>query len=216
MILSNTFTVKAEVEDVWRHLLDLEGVAGCLPGATIGARDEDGVYDGSMRVRIGPMTVDYGGKAKLTEVDEESHTATMSLSAKAKKGQGTAMATVTNRLEPTEGGTRVVAETDLQVTGPQAQFGKGVMEDVGSRVLAEFASRLEQQIAGTPTSGPAGAEDGGGPAATSPGGQGAEEADDVLDLGSLVSSSMAGRYAVPAGIGLAIVLILILIVALRR
>lgn len=148
MILSNEFTIDAGIDDVWKYLLDMEAVAGCLPGATIEPGDEGGVFKGSMRVRIGPMTVDYRGTARLIEVDEESHTAKMSLNANAKKGQGTAMATVTNRLEPSDGGTRVLAETDLQITGPQAQFGHGVMADVGSRVLAEFASRLEEQIAG--------------------------------------------------------------------
>lgn len=147
MNLANSFVIDAEVDQVWRHLLDLEGVASCLPGAKIGTADDAGTYTGSMRVRIGPMVVDYRGTARLTEVDEATRTAVMFLEANTVKGQGTARATVTNRLVPEGAGTRVEAGTDLQITGPQAQFGQGVMEDVGRRVLGEFAARLSERIA---------------------------------------------------------------------
>lgn len=190
MILSNEFTVGADVETVWRQLLDMEGVASCLPGATIEATDEEGTYNGSMRVRVGPMTVSYTGSAVLQEVDEESRTATISLRAREEKGQGTAMATIRNRLEDTGEGTRVLAETDLHVTGPQAQFGRGVMEDVSSRVLSEFARRLEERISGGSAEG---AEPSGAGARAASDGAGAE--DDSLDLGSLLSSTLSQRYS---------------------
>src|SRR5579884_2732228 len=126
----------------------MEGVASCLPGATITGTDRENVYDGSMRLKIGPMRVEYRGTATLTEVHEANHTAVISLSAREAKGQGSAMATIRNQLESVEGGTQVNAQTDLQITGPQAQFGRGVIEDVGKRVLGEFSQRLEQKIAG--------------------------------------------------------------------
>lgn len=160
MIIENEFTVRAGIDTVWRELLDMEGVASCLPGATITATDRENVYDGSMRLKIGPMRVEYRGTATLSEVDDEHHTAVISLHAREAKGQGSAMATIRNRLEPIDGeeagasgaegagGTRVIAQTDLQITGPQAQFGRGVIEDVGKRVLGEFSQRLEQRISG--------------------------------------------------------------------
>jgi carbon monoxide dehydrogenase subunit G len=148
MIIENEFTVDAEIESVWRELLDMEGVAGCLPGATITSTDEDNVYDGSMRLKVGPMRVEYRGTATLSEVDDESHTAVISLSAREAKGQGSAMATIRNRLEPAGTGTHVTAQTELHITGPQAQFGRGVIEDVGRRILAQFSHCLEQKIAG--------------------------------------------------------------------
>jgi uncharacterized protein len=149
VIIANEFSVSADIDTVWRELLDMEGVASCLPGATIHATEEPSVYDGSMRLKIGPMRVEYRGTATLSEVDEQNHTAVISLSAREAKGQGSAMATIRNRLEPTASGTRVTAQTDLHVTGPQAQFGRGVIEDVGKRVLGEFSQRLEQRIAGS-------------------------------------------------------------------
>src|SRR5579884_2132596 len=124
MIIENEFSVGADIDTVWRELLDMEGVASCLPGATITATDRENVYDGTMRLKIGPMRVEYRGSAKLSEVDEQSHTAVISLSAREAKGQGSAMATIRNQLSEVERGTRVTAETDLHITGPQAQFGR--------------------------------------------------------------------------------------------
>ena len=100
-----------------------------------------------MKVKMGPMTVNYEGSASLVEVDDARHRAVISLRAREAKGQGTALATITNDVEQVGSRVTVRAETDLQVTGPQARFGRGVMEDVGNRVLAEFAARLEQEVA---------------------------------------------------------------------
>ena len=214
MILTNEFTVRSDVETVWRHLLDMEEVAGCLPGATIEATDDANTFNGSMRVRVGPLTVNYEGVAVLQEVDEEQRTATISLQAREQRGQGTAMATIRNRLEPTGEGTRVLAETDLHVTGPQAQFGRGVMEDVGSRVLAEFSRRLEEQIAG------GGNSQGQQGISSAPNGDAAPtkaaRGSDSLDLGSLVAGSVAKRYQRYAAIAAICLAALAVLRALRR
>ena len=194
-ILHNEFSVGADIETVWHHLLDIESVAICLPGATITGTGEQNAYDGSMRLKIGPMRVEYRGTARLSEVDEPSRTAVISLSAREAKGQGSAMATIRNRLEAVDGGTRVVAETDLQITGPQAQFGRGVIEDVGKRVLGEFSRCLEERI-------------GGAPSAESV----AHTADAELDVGSLLARTPAVR----AGAAVALVFVLVLIVWWRR
>ncbi|MQA74835.1 MAG: carbon monoxide dehydrogenase [Solirubrobacterales bacterium] len=213
MIISNEFTVGADADTVWRHLLDMEGVASCLPGASIEPTEEEDTYNGSMRVRIGPMTVDYKGTAKLAEVDEAGRTATISLRAREARGQGTAMATIRNRLEPADGGTRVLAETDLHITGPQAQFGRGVMEDVGGRVLGEFSSRLERKIAGEGE--PDADQDAPASAGAAPAGDRDGE-DEALDLGALLSESVVGRYARAAAAAVVVVLLLLVLVGGRR
>jgi uncharacterized protein len=217
VIIENEFTVGADIDTVWRELLDMEGVASCLPGATISATDENNVYDGSMRLKIGPMRVEYRGRATLSEVDEANHTAVISLSAREAKGQGSAMATIRNRLEPVDAGTRVNAETDLQITGPQAQFGRGVIEDVGKRVLGEFSQRLEERIAGSGSgsgSGEPADGSGGGEAGESPSAQAPASAPAELDVGSLVTSSPVVRRA---GAGaLVLVLVALALIVLRR
>ncbi len=206
MILHNEFTVAAELDSVWRHLLDMERVASCLPGATIAATDAESVYDGTMRLKIGPMTVEYRGRAELREIDEQAHTAVIALSAREAKGQGTALATVRNRLEATDGGTRVQAETDLAITGPQAQFGRGVIEDVGKRVMDEFSRRLEQQIAGTRDGD--GHDGGPGPAEPQAGRPADSDVPDVLDVGAFIPKQWLVRAAGALGALMAVVLLL--------
>jgi carbon monoxide dehydrogenase subunit G len=222
VIIENEFRVGAGIDTVWRELLDMEGVASCLPGATITGTDRENVYDGTMRLKLGPMRVEYRGTATLSEVDEEHHTAVISLIAREAKGQGAAMATIRNRLEPVDGGTRVSARTDLQITGPQAQFGRGVIEDVGKRVLGEFSQRLEQRIAGGPGSG-ADADQGtnaptGGGAGGSSGGQPAPscEAPAELDVGALVTSSPVVRRVGAGALALALVALAVILLRRRR
>ena len=189
MILTHEFAVEGDLETVWRALLDLERVAGCLPGATIRATADEGRFEGEMKVKMGPMTVTYDGSASLVEVDEAAHRAVISLRAREAKGQGTALATVTNRVEQEGSRVRVRAETDLQVTGPQARFGRAIMEDVGNRVLGEFAKRLEAEIAP-----PAPGEhhgDGAGEERAAP----LPPVDDALDMGAAIAQTAAARVA---------------------
>jgi len=187
MILNHEFTVDGDLDTVWRTLLDLERVAGCLPGATIRATDEPGRFEGSMKVKMGPMTVSYDGSASLVDVNDEQHRAVISLRAREAKGQGTALATITNHVARDGASVRVRAETDLQVTGPQARFGRAIMEDVGNRVLGEFAQRLQQELAGEPAAaGAAGAADA---SETLP------PVDEAFDMGAAIVQTSAARTA---------------------
>ena len=99
MKLENSFTVAAPIDQTWDTLLDIERVATCLPGAQIEPRAEDGVYRGAMKMKLGPMTVDYRGTARLQDVDEDTHTASIAVQAREAKGQGTAAAVIRNQLE---------------------------------------------------------------------------------------------------------------------
>jgi carbon monoxide dehydrogenase subunit G len=213
--LDNEFVVAAPLDRTWKTLLDLERVAGCLPGAQLESSGGDGSYRGGMKVKLGPMVVSYDGVARLLDVDEDDHTTTLEVQGKESKGQGTAAATIRNRLEPAgPGSTRVFVETELLVTGRQAQFGRGIMEDVAGRMLGDFAKRLEQLVL---------ADDSGGAGATpaqqlaSVGDEPAPpreappraQADDVLDLGGVALGSLR-RYA-PAGGGLLMVVLALLL-----
>ena len=184
MILNHEFTVEGDLETVWRRLLDLERVAGCLPGATIRATADESRFEGSMKVKMGPMAVTYDGSANLVDVNDDEHRAVISLRAREAKGHGTALATITNRVEADGPSVRVRAETDLQVTGPQARFGRAIMEDVGNRVLGEFARRLEAEIAAQSEGAPEGAR-----SSTLP------PVDDALDMGAAIAKTAAARSA---------------------
>ena len=146
----NEFVVDAPIEPTWHTLLDLPRVARCLPGATIEPVSEDGSYQGSMRVKVGPVTMDYKGVATLTEMDEAARVATFNVQGKELRGQGTASATIRNSLVAEGDSTRVLVETELSVTGRPAQFGRGIMQDVAGSMLADFAKSLSEMMASVP------------------------------------------------------------------
>jgi uncharacterized protein len=152
MKLEQSFEVAAPIERVWRTLIDVEHVAPCLPGAAVTGRNEDGSYNGTFTVKIGPTTASYTGKLEMEHVDEASHTATMNAQGTDKRGQGGAKATILSRLAPADGqGTRVEVVTDYHITGRLARFGRGGMiEDISERLLREFAKRLQSSLAAQP------------------------------------------------------------------
>jgi carbon monoxide dehydrogenase subunit G len=149
MKLRNEFEVPVGVEQVWDVLLDVERVAPCLPGATIDGQDGD-TYRGSMKIKLGPITSTYKGTVKIEESDEAARRAVMRAQAKDARGQGTAAATITSTMESAGEGTKVAVETDMRVTGPAAQFGRGVMQDVSAKLMNQFADCLAKRITGEP------------------------------------------------------------------
>jgi carbon monoxide dehydrogenase subunit G len=146
MELHHEFTVPVPVDDTWRALLDIERVAPCLPGAIV--EDYDGkTVTGSVKVKVGPVTVTYRGTAVFEEQDEAAHRVVLIASGRETRGQGTARATVTGTLAGHDGGTAVSVRTDLTVTGRPAQFGRGVLAEVGDRLVGQFADRLSERLA---------------------------------------------------------------------
>ncbi len=212
MKLTNEFIVAVPLERAWETLLDIERVAGFLPGAKIEPSAEDGVYRGTMRVKVGPMVVNYEGTAQLVHTDDAEHVADIAVAATDTKGQGTASATIRNRLEPTEAGTRVVAETDLSITGRQAQFGRNIMQDVAGRMLDDFAKRFETYLltgdVEPPTAATANGQTGqpADPGTVPPPSAAAD--DEALDLGSILFRTPAvQRGAIAVLVGLLLVLL---------
>jgi uncharacterized protein len=189
MKLRNEVVVAASVEETWQTLLDVPRVARALPGASIEADGVEGVYRGTMRVKLGPVTTEYTGAATLEDADENERVATFRVQGREARGQGTATATITNRLvSEEEGATRVIVETELAITGRAAQFGRGILEDVSGRLLEQFASRLEAEVLGGE------AARAGVPAATR---------DEVLDLGGAAWRPLLRRYGWIALVGAA-------------
>ncbi|MGW5431069.1 SRPBCC family protein [Streptomyces sp. NPDC004059] len=146
MELHHEFTVPVPVADAWHVLLDIERIAPCLPGAVV--EDYDGkTVTGSVKVKVGPVTVAYRGTAVFEEQDEAAHRMVLVASGRETRGQGTARATVTGTLTERDGGTAVSVRTDLTVTGRPAQFGRGVLAEVGDRLVGQFASCLAERLA---------------------------------------------------------------------
>ena len=148
MKLENEFTVPAAIDEAWAVLLDVERVAPCLPGAAVDPGGDDGEFNGTMTVKIGPITARYKGTVKIQEADEANRRAVMRAQAKDARGQGTAAATITSTMEEAAEGTKVKVVTDMRVTGPAAQFGRGVMQDVSAKMMRQFAECLASEMSG--------------------------------------------------------------------
>jgi carbon monoxide dehydrogenase subunit G len=145
--LENTFTVPVTADVAWRVLLDVERIAPCMPGATLTGRDGD-EFTGTVKVKVGPVSLTYGGKATFASLDEDNRVAVIEATGKETRGSGTAKAVITARMKETDGSTQVDVETDLTITGKPAQFGRGVMAEISGKLITQFADCLADTIAG--------------------------------------------------------------------
>jgi carbon monoxide dehydrogenase subunit G len=154
MKLEHEFTVPTAIDEAWKVLLDVERVAPCMPGATLLTVDGD-EFTGTVKVKVGPIQVTYKGQAKFAERDDSAYRAVIEASGKEARGSGTAAATVTAQLTPSgDAATKVAVETELNVTGRPAQFGRGVMEEVAGKLIGQFANCLADEL-GAPAAAPA-------------------------------------------------------------
>lgn len=150
MQLEHTFTVPVPVAQAWEVLLDVERIAPCMPGATVDSFDGETI-EGRVKVKVGPIQVTYAGTAKFVEKDESARRAVIDANAKEARGTGTAAATITAVLTEAGQSTDVIVTTDLQITGKPAQFGRGVMVEVGNKLLGRFADCLADELSGRPS-----------------------------------------------------------------
>ena len=150
MELTHEFVVPVGIDQAWAVLTDVEGIAPCMPGAELREVEGD-EYRGVVKVKVGPITAQYQGKATITEKDAATHRIVVRAEGRDTRGQGNANATVTATLAPDGDATTVNVLTDLNVTGKVAQFGRGVMADVSNKLLGQFAACLETKLGETRT-----------------------------------------------------------------
>ncbi len=145
MELTNEFRVDRPIDETWNVLTDVERIAPALPGAQLQEIEGD-EYRGIVKVKVGPITAQYKGKATFVEKDDTNHKAVLRAEGRDTKGQGNASALITATLDPDGSGTKVKVHTDLTVTGKVAQFGRGIMADVSTKLLNQFVEQLETTI----------------------------------------------------------------------
>ena len=186
MELNNEFRVAVPAAKTWEVLTDVERVAPCIPGAQLLSVDGDD-FTGAVKVKVGPITVSYKGEASFQEKDAGAQRVVIKASGKETRGSGNAAALVTAQLKDEGDATHVVITTDLTISGKAAQFGRGVLADVSTNLIGQFARNLEADLLGG--SAPAAAS-----AATSPATVVAGDGDSV-DLLKVVAAPMAKRFA---------------------
>lgn len=235
MDLTHSFSVPAGIDQTWKLLNDLEEVGGCFPGATVESVENDD-FSGTVKVKLGPISMQYKGTGTFVERDEKQYRAVIDARGKDKRGNGTASAHVTAQLRPDGDGTAIEVNTDLSVTGKPAQFGRGVIQDVSDKLLDQFVACLSDKLGAGPTEEPpaepapdtaqapnqaqAAGSASAGMAPPQPSqqvrGQAADASDDApLDLGATVIPVMLKRYA-PHIIGGIVVVISLAWVRNRR
>ncbi|MEC5149806.1 SRPBCC family protein [Cryobacterium sp. GrIS_2_6] len=150
MQLDSTFSVTAPIEDVWATLMDFERVAGCVPGAQILNRLSDDAFQVGMKVKLGPVAMQYKGMMNVIERDSDAHRAVFSGRAQEARGQGTAQGTATLVLTEADGTTHGTVNADVDLSGKVAVMGKSIIGSVTDQMMALFAENLQAMLSEAP------------------------------------------------------------------
>jgi len=224
MQLKNDFKIRAPVEHVWEVLNDVERVAPFVPGFQLQEADGD-VYRGTVKVKVGAITVSYNAEIEVRERSPEEHRVVMEISGRERRGPGTMNAMVTSLLTPDGSSTQISLTTDLRLTGRVAQFGGGILGDVSKSLVTQFAQALEDGLlapaiteatpAGGPVAGTAAtaADEPRSPRAAPP--QPADDTADVLDVTGALRGSLMRRVA-PQAIGAATIALVFYVIGRSR
>jgi uncharacterized protein len=147
MLITNEFEVAAPVEAVWRFFGDIPHVAACLPGTELTENLAEDTYKGRVIIRMGPVRLQFAGTADITERDDEAKRIVVNAAGADERGRGQAAMTVTAKLTRAGNGTKVGVTQDLQISGAAAQYGRGMISDVTSVLMRDFAVNLQDGIA---------------------------------------------------------------------
>ncbi len=215
MKIANDFTVSVPIDKAWAVLTDMEQVIPLMPGAQlVGHEGED--YIGKVKVKVGPVTSEFNGKAHFVERDETEHRALIDGRGKEARGSGNAAATVTLQLHEAGDHTRVTVDTDLKVVGKLAQFGSSMLQQVSEKLLGQFVDALEAKLAEGKA--PTAAETAAVPSTAAPAAEAAPRLapapePEPIDLLELTGGGAVAKYAAA---GVAALVLLILILVFRR
>jgi carbon monoxide dehydrogenase subunit G len=147
MKIANEFTISAPVARAWEVLTDLEQVVPLMPGAQLVGQEGDD-YLGKVKVKVGPVTSEFSGKARFVERDDDQHRAVIDARGRESRGSGNAAGTITLAVHEAGDRSRVTVDTDLKIVGKLAQFGSGMLQQVSEKLLGEFVESLEAKLAG--------------------------------------------------------------------
>ena len=194
MEFQNEFDVKAPIDQVWETLLDLEKVAPAMPGAEVLEKVDDENYKVAIKVKVGPMSMQYRGDVQIVDKDDEAHRATLRVKAREARGQGNANADVVMQLDDAGESTHGQMNSNVQLAGRAAAMGGGVIKDVSGTLVDQFARNLGEMLGGSPAE----AVDADGGGATEKTEDGRRETDDSgVDAVGVAASVAADRMRDP-------------------
>jgi uncharacterized protein len=146
MLITNDFEVAEPVDKVWQFFQNIPQVATCLPGAELTESLGDDKYKGRVLVRMGPVKLQFAGTADITERDEAAKRIVVNATGAEERGRGQASLVVTATLSRSGSGTKVDVTQDLQLAGAAAQYGRGMIGDVTSVLMRDFAVNMQDRI----------------------------------------------------------------------
>jgi carbon monoxide dehydrogenase subunit G len=160
MEFDNSFEVPLPPEQAWPVLMNIQGIAPCMPGAQLTEVIDDKTYKGNIAVRLGPVALTFAGTVVFEQIDDANRTARVRAQGNDAKGRGAAQASATFRLEPSAAGSKVLVHTDLSLSGAVAQYGRGVgmIQATASALMNQFANNLKKQFAAPADAAPAAAK----------------------------------------------------------
>jgi carbon monoxide dehydrogenase subunit G len=147
MEIKNGFEVDAPIDHVWAYMLDVAKVAPCMPGAELTETVDETTWKGNVTIRLGPVKMGFGGTVAMTERDDAAHHVVLKADGREQRGRGAASALITTDMSEAGAGTKVEFVTDLTITGAAAQYGRGMIQDISSKLTNEFAECLKANIA---------------------------------------------------------------------
>jgi len=146
MLIKNEFQVAAPLDKVWQFFGDIPQVAACLPGTELTEDLGGDKYEGRVAIRMGPVRLQFAGKADVAERDEAAKRLVVNATGAEEKGRGQASMVVTATLAPAGRGTKVSVSQDLQLSGAAAQYGRGMISDVSAVLMRDFSVNLADRI----------------------------------------------------------------------
>jgi carbon monoxide dehydrogenase subunit G len=196
MEFKNEFDVKAPIDEVYSAMLDLERVAPAMPGAEVLEKTDEDHYKVGIKVKVGPISMQYRGDVEIVDKNPDTHSATIKVAAREARGQGTANANVDMRLAEAGEGTHGEMTANVQLAGRAAAMGRGVIQDVSAKLVDTFARNLGSMLESRPAEAPEAAQTNGGAAAPAEAGSSAE-------AGETGKAPPSGGAQTPAGAGAA-------------
>jgi uncharacterized protein len=146
MLIKNDFEVAQPIDKVWTFFDDIPQVAACLPGAELTEDLGGDKYRGKVAVRMGPVKLQFAGTVDIKERDNAAKRIVVDAAGADEKGRGQAAMLVTATLAQTAGGTKVAVVQDLQLSGAAAQYGRGMISDVTTVLMRDFADNMQKRI----------------------------------------------------------------------